>query len=139
MEAIAGVASVVGLIVPLASIAKLAGSLYVDLREAPDDMAGLRNRTLFFKGIFDTLTQLQNDAQIPEQCKVSLLPIVRGVEEALKDLQKEVVKLKRGTRASIKWTLLERQKMQKIERQLHQRESDLLLVLMYVLILDLYP
>ena len=131
MEVVGAAASIVSIVVPAASLAQLAGSLYADLRGAPAHLDKLRNRVLVFHGIFDALAEIKNDALIPERDKQSLLPITQEVEAILRDLEKKAAQLtkKRGFLVRIKWVVLDRKEVETIEAQLHARESLLLTTL----------
>jgi hypothetical protein len=128
MEPVGALASIVGIVVPAAGLAQLAGSLYLELRGAPAHLDKLRNRVSVFHRVFDAVAQINDDALIPEQYKQALLPITKEVTVILRDLEKRAVQLTKKGRylVRIKWTVLNRKEIDRIEADLGSRESLLL-------------
>ena len=122
MEPVSAASAVVGLIVPAAGLAKLAGTLYTDLRDAPIHLAALKSRIYCCKTVLKSIAALQDDTRVPEEDKEHLTEFIRFVEASFEALQHQGAKLPRtrGARASVKWSLLNRHAICDITIQLDQ-------------------
>lgn len=128
MEVIGGIASVVGIAAPAAAAAQAAAKLCLELKDAPAQVAEIRSRVNVFRVVLTELSKPEHDPIIPDNEKMALLEVIRGVQETLLALHTRCLKLpkKTGIRARVKWTFLTQHTIKSLEAQLHSRQMQLL-------------
>lgn len=131
MEPVSAVSAVVGIVVPAAGIAKLAGTLYSDLKDAPENLSELRRRILVWKRILGDLASLERESGISDTEREALNEIANSVKRALEVLKTKAAKLPSttGKRATIKWAFLKRRTIRDLEAELQTQQTHLLTIL----------
>ena len=122
MELLGATSAGVGLIVPAAGLAKLAGTLFADLRDAPIHLAALKSSIRCCETALKNIAALQDDTTVPEEAKEVLTEFINFVQASFEALQHKGAKLPRtrGAQASVKWALLDRHAIRDINLQLNQ-------------------
>jgi len=126
MEVISGVSSIVAIVGAVAQISKQSAALYLDLRDAPLELASLRDNLKLTQVVLDEICELRSGHFIPQsfQHKIedSLMIIEASIGEIQRDYRKYAGKTP-GKRTCIKWALSSRRLIEKNERQIQSTLS----------------
>ncbi len=126
MEVFGVVASSIALFETVSKTTRLAARALSHLRDAPEELAALRQKIILLEAQLKQIATVRVATPMPVLVLESVEKVLAATDEAIRAVLREITKAEQpspGFRSIVKWALISRRTVAKLEQKLHETQN----------------